>query len=229
MSSSNIEPKDAYLSVGEFNVISVDWSAGAKSDYITTRNRVDATGLIIARFLDFLVKEGGQTLTQIYVIGYSLGANIASVVGKKVQMGKVHTIISLDPAGMLFYADSKLSERTDVTDAEYVEVIITNGRNIGMDTPLGHANFYLNDGSTQPGCNTELCSHERSVHFFAESINSTTGFWGIQCKNLKELSTGNCAGESFAMGGEPSLHGAGVQGIFHVKTNAVKPYALGKI
>lgn len=154
MSISNIAAKDAYLSVGEFNVISVDWSAGAKSDYITTRNRVDATGLIVARFLDFLVKEGGQTLTQIYVIGYSLGANIASVVGKNVTVGKVHTIFGLDPAGMLFYADSNANERFDVTDAEYVELIITNGRNIGMETPLGHANFYVNDGSTQPGCDT---------------------------------------------------------------------------
>lgn len=75
---------------------------------------------------------------------------------------------------------------------------------------------------------TELCSHERSVHLFAESINSTVGFWSNQCKNLAELYTGNCIGEPFQMGGEPSLHGAGVQGIFHVNTNAVKPFAMGK-
>lgn len=153
---TSISTKDAYLSVGEFNVIAVDWSAGSNSDYITTRNRVDATGVIIARFVDFLVTEGEQTLPQIYISGYSLGANIASAIGKNVKVGKIHTIIALDPAGLLFYADSNINERIDVTDAEYVELIITNGRYIGTDTPLGHANFYVNDGSTQPGCDKGL-------------------------------------------------------------------------
>lgn len=47
--------------------------------------------------------------------------------------------------------------RLNKTDARFVDVIHTNARYglnnaVGLEIPLGHADFYPNGGSIQPGC-----------------------------------------------------------------------------
>lgn len=54
-------------------------------------------------------------------------------------------IVGLDPARPEFRYES-IEERIAPTDAEYVEVIHTNGRKLGTLRPLGTADFYPNWG-----------------------------------------------------------------------------------
>lgn len=43
----------------------------------------------------------------------------------------------------------------DPSDAEFVDVIHTNGGGLlAFDEPLGHVDFYPNGGQKQPGCET---------------------------------------------------------------------------
>lgn len=62
----------------------------------------------------------------------------------------------LDPAGPLFETQDPRS-RLDSTDAQFVDVIHSNGENLilgglGSWQPLGHVDFYPNGGRMQKGC-----------------------------------------------------------------------------
>jgi len=62
----------------------------------------------------------------------------------------------LDPASPLFETISGIVDpeyRLDPTDAQFVDVIHTSGPVFGFLAPLGHADFYPNNGKIpQPGC-----------------------------------------------------------------------------
>lgn len=101
--------------------------------------------------------------------------------------------------------------------------------NIAFYEVMGHVDFYVNGGHKQPGCPPlefrnnnmtkkricrcylrlnyfykikECCSHCRAVDYFAESINTEVGFYGIQCDNLDDYEAGLCVGNSKQIMGE---------------------------
>ncbi|XP_053685621.1 pancreatic triacylglycerol lipase-like [Sabethes cyaneus] len=222
--------RENLLAMGDFNVINVDWGAGAQTiNYIQARNRVGAVGEMVSRFIDMLVETTGATHDSISVTGSSLGAHCAGNAGK-FQNGRINTIIGMDPAGPLFSLGQPdiLSE----TDGQYVEAIYTNSGLLGFDLPLGHANFYPNGGRTQPGCGIDItgnCAHTRAHQYFAESIGSPLGFVGVRCASHQEILEGLCteSGPTALMGGEPSNYGRGVSGYYHLLTNEQSPFARG--
>jgi hypothetical protein len=66
------------------------------------------------------------------------------------------TFPGLDPAGPLFEGYDT-SVRLDKSDANYVDVIHSNGEAIyvggfGIAEPIGHVDFYPNGGRAQRGC-----------------------------------------------------------------------------
>lgn len=142
----------AYLRNYDVNIIVVDWSVGASTiNYISARNRVFEVGPLVAQLLDFLQENILFDYSRLTIVGHSLGAHIAGVIGKNVRRGRVNTIIGLDPAGPLFDANNPRN-RLDSTDATYVEVIHSDTRNFGIGAVIGHADFFPNNGSNQPGC-----------------------------------------------------------------------------
>ena len=76
----------------------------------------------------------------------------------------------LDPAGPEFYdGDYDNKYRLDSTDADYVDIIHTNGGllasgHLSSLTPMGHVDYYPNGGSRQPGCSIPALSNIES-HF----------------------------------------------------------------
>ena len=76
----------------------------------------------------------------------------------------------------------------------------TNGGLIraGIGTPIGHADFFPNGGSNQPGCNKNECSHLRVVYYYAESINNNS-FWAFSCANADDARRGRCSGLPYAL------------------------------
>lgn len=96
--------------------------------------------------------------------------------------------------------------RLDREDAEYVEVIHTNGPTLlivgaGIGAPIGDADFWPNGGQSQSGCLTNTCSHLRAVDFYVESIQENS-FFALQCPDRDTIGSRRCNIEPGAwMGG----------------------------
>lgn len=227
-SSINTRIREEYLDRGDFNVIAVDWEDIASGNYIVTRNNLPIIGDYIARVIDRLGALDLIDIDELSVIGHSLGAHISGLAGKNVTSGRIGTIIGMDPAGPLFSIEN-VNGRLDRSDASYVEIIHTNSGGSGFSNPIGHADFYPNGGTRQPGCGADAsCSHSRSHGIFAESITTPIGFWSRQCADLEEIRNNICTdvGPMVPMGGEPSNRGR-AEGLYYLETGEETPFALG--
>lgn len=224
-SDDNIDFDTADVNQTDFNVIVVDWSViSSNVNYFGVVDLIEDLGFLLAEFVRFLHLKANLYFGDVYLIGHSLGAQIAGSAGKQVHPFRFHTIFALDPAGPKF-RDISDDKRLDPSDAEYVESIQTSS-SLGFEDPVGHATFYPNFGKDQKKCYIYGCSHSRAYNYFAESITSDKGFWGTLCQRQSEkvwiLST---SGVEFKMGGEPSTP---KRGTFYVKTNGKPPYAMGR-
>jgi len=240
MSQSNADHmrklKNAYLSLtnpginGEparyedFNVIVCDWSRiSSNVNYYKVAKTVEDMGALLADLVRYLHQEADMHYDDVYVIGHSLGAQIAGSAGKQIKPHRFNTIYALDPAGPQFREKSD-EYRIDASDASYVESIQTSV-SFGFEKPVGHATFYPNYGKNQKKCYVYGCSHKRSHDYFIETLTSPAGFWGSRCERYENgtwvllMSDGE-----FRMGGEPSIP---KNGTFYVKTYSKPPYAMG--
>lgn len=76
------------------------------------------------------------------MVGHSLGAHIAGRTAKFLQqlsrpIGRIACIIGLDPASFGFKF-LKPEKRLSHDDADYVQVIHTDGSKFGLPFPIGH-------------------------------------------------------------------------------------------
>ncbi|CAO1342795.1 unnamed protein product [Diamesa tonsa] len=223
----NVLSIEAYLRRGNFNIIVVDWGAGAQTiNYISARNRVNEVAPVVANFIDFLNLNGFISFDRLNVIGHSLGAHVAGITGKRVTRGRIQSIFALDPANPLFSLNAP-DTRVAPTDAAYVEVIHTNGGQQGFLEPIGQADFFPNWGSSQPGCGEDAtggCAHGRVTDLFAESIN--TNFNAQNCVSFVEIQNQVCTGSrSGRMGGDTG--NSANSGVYFMATNPVSPFSRG--
>ncbi|XP_040168412.1 lipase member H [Anopheles arabiensis] len=201
---SSKQMKDALLAADDYNVVLVDWSPlTALPWYVNSVQNGPRVGRYIARFVRFLVLSEFP-LEKIHLIGFSLGAEVAGFAGKTLnEWGlKLPRITGLDPAFPL-YVFERASQRLSPKDAEFVDVIHTDGGLLGYPWPLGHVDFYPNGGvPLQPGCaQQELaknrwlgvfigCSHARAWQYFAESLTRPQGFLCERCEPTDAPATG---------------------------------------
>ncbi|KAK0175918.1 hypothetical protein PV328_000107 [Microctonus aethiopoides] len=203
------EMRNELLQHGDYNVIIVDWAGGSLPLYTQATANTRLVGLEIAHLIKHLHMNYGLDMSDVHLIGHSLGAHTAGYAGEKLD-GEVGRITGLDPAEPYFQGmPSHL--RLDWTDAQLVDVIHTDGKRYGMSQPCGHLDFYPNNGKEQPGC-TDLsettpslpltliregleeasrvlvaCNHVRAIKLFIESINSNCGLMGYHADNSPAL------------------------------------------
>lgn len=87
----------AFLRNSNYNVVLIDWSPLTTVPWYTNAvDNMSVTGRYIARFVRFLHQQGFQ-MSQIHMIGFSLGAEVAGFVGKQLQEWnlKLHRITGL--------------------------------------------------------------------------------------------------------------------------------------
>ncbi|XP_068115015.1 pancreatic lipase-related protein 2-like [Hyperolius riggenbachi] len=183
------------LRASNVNCISVGWGKGARALYTQAANNVRVVGAQVYLFINSLQEAFEYPLSQVYLIGHSLGAQVAGEAGKR-QPG-IGRITGLDPAGP-YFIDSPPEVHLNPDDAVFVDVIHTNGFTwdnwgCGMFKPVGHLDFYPNGGKLMPGCDPStlwgfglndifdglqgtVCSHERSHQMFQKSIMWPDGF-----------------------------------------------------
>uniref|UniRef100_A0A182YI00 Lipase domain-containing protein n=1 Tax=Anopheles stephensi TaxID=30069 RepID=A0A182YI00_ANOST len=212
----------ALLAQEDKNVIAVDWEQGASTLlYPVARYRVPKVAALVAALIDNLVTGLGQDINQVGIIGHSLGAHIAGIAGKKVRAGKIGYIVGLDPASPLFRL-KKPNDRLTADDAQYVEIIHTNGKALGFFSNIGQADYYPNGGVRQPGCGLSLtCSHQRAVDFFKESLN-IRNYYAQRCDGLTNLGP-SCSTDRTVLGGlvwrksKPA-------GVYYIATASNEPF-----
>lgn len=144
-------------------------------------------------------------------------------------------IAGLDPAFPL-YVFEKASQRLSPNDAEFVDVIHTDGGLLGYPWPLGHVDFYPNGGvPLQPGCaQQELsknrwlgviigCSHARAWQYFAESLTRPRAFLCDRCEhNDDNVTDSNCTmTKEVYMGMDTDR---ALRGKFYLTTNPEPPF-----
>lgn len=81
----------AYFEQGEFNIISVDWGILAQPPcYMESSENVYVVAECAAEFLDSLYAARSELdINNTHIIGHSLGAQIAGLMGNNLVTGKV--------------------------------------------------------------------------------------------------------------------------------------------
>ena len=112
---------------------------------------------IVRAFIDFLIDTTGVPLSAFHINGHSAGAQVSGAVGLGYRERHNNTkliprVTGLDPANYLEDPVNDIDNRIDPTDGEFVDIIHTDDGGAGITIPMGHADFYPNNGDHQPGC-----------------------------------------------------------------------------
>lgn len=147
--------RNAYFSIGDYNIIIVDYSEAVKEPCLSQMEWAPRFGsLCIYQLVRYLSQHPrGVKADNIHFIGYSVGAHIAGLVANhlKPDDGTIGRITGLDPT-IFFYNGANNSRDLDPSDAKFVDVLHTGAGILGQWSPSGHADFYMNGGTSQPGC-----------------------------------------------------------------------------
>ena len=186
-------------------VIIVDWAKGAKSpEYLQASANTELVGRQIGNLLNSMKLNEGLKPENVYLIGFSLGAQVSGFAGKWTQSQygwKVGRITGLDAAAPLFegYPGSHLTK----ADASFVDGIHSSaGDNIlagkvGFVAPYGSVDFYPNGGASQPHCgffSGVTCNHYGSVLFYDASLHAKEKckFKGAVCDSWADYVAKQC-------------------------------------
>ncbi|KAJ8920952.1 hypothetical protein NQ315_015745 [Exocentrus adspersus] len=205
--------KNYYLNYGDVNVILVNNERLlAGPYYLTSSLNVEPIGKYSAQFVDFLVEQGLK-LSDLHIIGMSLGAHIAGLTGKNLKSGKAPRVTGLDPAGPFFDLLGNQS-RLAKGDADFVDVIHTNAGVFGTLFSSGDVDIWFNGGHFQPGCGpvsvlrrkldiAELifCNHYQAWRIYVKSLSNPSQYTAVKCSRLKYFMSGKCeSGEETFVG-----------------------------
>ncbi|XP_015182837.1 PREDICTED: uncharacterized protein LOC107069771 [Polistes dominula] len=204
------EMRLALMTVQECNIVCVDWGPGsAVPNYV----RAAANTRLVGRQLAKLIRNLEVPQERVHLIGFSLGAHVAGFAGA--ELGNVSRITGLDPAGPLFESQDPRA-RLDETDANFVDVIHSNGEQLilgglGSWQPMGDVDFYPNGGRMQTGCSNlfvgavsdiiwsapvegrSLCNHRRAYKLFTDSVSPKCRFPAFPCpRGYDGLLKGEC-------------------------------------
>ncbi len=136
-----------------------------------------------------------------------------------------------------------LENRVKAADAPFVDTMITDARDLlwsfGNNLPLGHLNFYVNDGHDQPGCGGDLadltCSHSRPIELFIWSVYNRGKFKtnqlirGEPTHNHLDTSGYDTASGVAEMGYHSKSPSLLQNGNFYIATNAAAPWSTGTL
>lgn len=234
---------DAYLKRKDINLITVDWAKAAGANYFDAAfHNIEVLAPVLADAILNLYKAGIDR-KNLEVVAHSLGAQLAGMTGRQVILKttgrKIYRMAVLDAALPLFFPP--FLPTVNQNDAEHLQTIHTDIGTYGQITPLGHVDFWPNGGRQgQPGCPQppiiplspqDLCSHQRSWRFWAESVANANGtepkFLGFPAQSYARFLTagkGNLKNKPIEMGINCPLN---AKGSYYLRTNSQPLFARG--
>ena len=215
------------------------------------------------QIMDNLHTEFGRPLYT-HCIGHSLGAHICGLTGKLLKSSSktpnFNRISGMDPAGPYFFNNIPgyphnvtSASRLDATDADFVDVIHTDGKvhkfwflfmsvdfqQYGTLEPCGDVDFYPGSALTgygchQPGCTIlqnifKACSHARGHEYYMASIKEASCSADRICHGNPKRYPKNCtdlkkARNKVTMGYWTDINT--IPGQYTVEVNSTSPYCL---
>ncbi|XP_040575800.2 pancreatic lipase-related protein 2, partial [Lepeophtheirus salmonis] len=133
------------LNESDINLFCADWRKGTiYPDYGQGAANTQIAGKMIAIFFNNVSEIFQPIGPNLHLIGFSFGAQVCSFAGSNIK--NCSRITGLDPAGPSF-REHNTSFRLDKSDADFVDVIHTNGvyftkGGIGLLEVSGHVDFY---------------------------------------------------------------------------------------
>ncbi|KAH8306639.1 hypothetical protein KR044_002638 [Drosophila immigrans] len=155
-SSPNAELLPKLLLLPDVNVLVVDFEKlSPEPCYTETSHNIRIVAGCLSELLGGLLWQRMVQADQLHLIGLGQGAHLAAFTSNLLSNihSKVNRITALNPSKALFLT-SDLAERIDASDAEFVDVIHTDVLVLGLLQPVGHVDFYPNQGVVQPNCRT---------------------------------------------------------------------------
>ncbi|XP_013191073.2 pancreatic triacylglycerol lipase [Amyelois transitella] len=224
----------AYQQNGGYNILILDWSNIAFGGYVMVSMGAQTTGEAVGKAMLSLVKAG-LPREGLHFVGHSMGVHVLGAAARTMAAAgvKVPRLTGLDAAYPGFYP-ALLGRAAAAGDAEFVDVIHTDGGGYGAPNAVGHADYWPNGGiAKQPGCvsatifltTEDFCSHWRSWAFWAEAVAGSK-FWSRRCDNYDAFLRGLCKDNEPVLMGPKS--GTEIRGNFYLRTAAAVPYSLGK-
>lgn len=149
-----IDMKNAYVKRANYNLIIFSWDKYTYLPYYYATPLSKDLGEHLADYIIYLNKKIGLDLAKTHMIGHSMGSHIAGFAGKslKKKIGRsIGRISSLDLAGPGFNANPP-HLRLHKGDADFVDGLHTNAFVLGYIYDYATADFYVDGGIFQPGC-----------------------------------------------------------------------------
>lgn len=176
------------------NVIVVDWTPLSSWDYFVSSKgnllyvacAIEATIFQIADLMDLNEKEEMEYLIRMILLGHSLGAHLAGIVGDLLKIPPIKnnepaikrlgTIIGLDPAGPWFPPYGTSRHCLSLHDARRVLILHTAALLLGNAHRLGHEDYFARGGAQVVKLSPGL-SHMRVANLIRELIwTKATGY-----------------------------------------------------
>ncbi|XP_030372045.1 lipoprotein lipase [Scaptodrosophila lebanonensis] len=209
-------------------VVTSQLSLRACNVFAVDLNNVTDEQLIVeslSRLILLLQQHFDVPLRDFLLVGFDAGAHLAGAVGQLVGQElnqQLPHITALDPSAI-----GHLKHELSAADAAFVEVIHTNGENLGTLQRLGHIDYYPNGGQIQPGCGAEAasCAHERALLLALEMWSPENDFICALCSSVEKLSGSACRWSTLRMGAPET--GKDQEGIYFLETQSAAPYSKG--
>uniref|UniRef100_A0A1B0FPJ2 Lipase domain-containing protein n=2 Tax=Glossina morsitans morsitans TaxID=37546 RepID=A0A1B0FPJ2_GLOMM len=227
--------KDTKLEIEDSNVIVVDYRYLTYHFFPDLRNASTIASVVtdsVTELFVLLHNIFDLDFEKVHVVGFCLGGQIAGFLGQSIYETfnkKIERITALDPLGVLYFSTTPASERLSADDAVYVEVIHTNAGQFGFSSPCGHADYYPNGGTTQPGCevNETRCSHRRAYELIPNMWipKEENEFIVSKCGSHVNIQPEYCRWLNLLMG--DLQQNPLPLGIFYVETIADEPFGKG--
>ncbi|XP_053208866.1 pancreatic triacylglycerol lipase-like isoform X2 [Panonychus citri] len=201
-------PKNWNRWIKPINVFTVDWSNGAKKvNSCQSIVNSQVVGTAIVHFIKRLEMFSALKMSDIHLIGFGLGANIAGYVGERIKAPYIGRISGIDSLGPDFY-QNLTSLRLDPTDALFVDAL-HNYDTIG-GPPVGDVDLYPNGGyhmcneskglfidsnGTYDKVTNETVSCNENFAAQLMLVNSESfdcQFVGYQCSSYDKFEKGQC-------------------------------------